>query len=155
MNIRSVLQVVLVLSVLLAGVVFLLAGSETCAPTEPDMLGPYYKSGAPVRPGVGTGYVLSGVVRSSRDCSAIRGAQVEFWLTGPEGRYNDRYRATVHADNKGAYRFESNVPHPYGGRPPHIHILATAPGFKPLVTQHYPEKGRSASTFDLVLIPSE
>ncbi|CAA9573800.1 MAG: hypothetical protein AVDCRST_MAG88-2608, partial [uncultured Thermomicrobiales bacterium] len=47
--------------------------------------------------------------------------------------------------------FESNAPPPYAGRPPHIHIRVTAPGFPPLVTQHYPRAGQSTATFDLVL----
>jgi hypothetical protein len=33
-----------------------------CKPTQPDMLGPFYEPGAPVRPSVGSGYVLSGAV---------------------------------------------------------------------------------------------
>jgi protocatechuate 3,4-dioxygenase beta subunit len=131
------------------------AEAENCKPTEPDMLGPFYKAGARIRSSVGNGYVLNGFARSSRDCSPIRGAQIEFWLSGPDGRYDDSHRATVYADNAGAYRFESNYPEPYGGRPPHIHIRVSAGGFRTLVTQHYPEKGTFRADFDLVLIPSE
>ena len=131
------------------------AGVDDCRPTEPDMLGPFYEADAPVRSSVGKGYVLSGIVRSSKDCSPVSGAHIEFWLTGPDGQYDDSHRATVYADDKGAYRFESNYPKPYYGRPPHIHIRVTARGFSPLVTQHYPEKRKSGATFDLVLIPSE
>lgn len=149
------LKIHFLVCVFIAHAAFSPAGTGTCKPTDPDMLGPFYKPGAPVRSSVGTGYILSGVVRSSRDCSVIKGAQVEFWLTGPEGQYDDRYRATLFADNKGAYQFESNVPGPYAGRPPHIHIRVSAPGFRTLITQHYPEKGSSRATFDLVLIPSE
>ena len=110
---------------------------------------------APVRPSVGMGYILDGVVRSSKDCAAIRDARIEFWLTGPDGHYDDNHRATVYSDDKGAFRFESNYPKPYYGRPPHLHMRVSAKGFKPLVTQHYPEKGKSGATFDLVLIPAE
>ena len=131
------------------------AGAEVCSPTQPDMLGPFYQEDAPVRSTVGKGYVLSGAVRSSKTCLPVNGAQIEFWLVGPDGEYDDSRRATVFADKKGAYRFESNFPAPYFGRPPHIHIRVTARGFSPLVTQHYPEKGKSAAVFDLVLIPSE
>lgn len=131
------------------------AGGETCTPTEPDMLGPFYKAGAPVRSSVGIGYIVSGFVRSSADCAPIKGAQIEFWLTGPEGAYGDNYRATVLADEKGAFRFESTAPKPYFGRPPHIHIRVSAPGFRTLVTQHYPARDQSSALFDLVLIPSQ
>ncbi len=129
--------------------------AKTCKPTESDMMGPFYKPGAPVRASVGKGYVLKGVVRSSKDCSPVRDAQIEFWLAGPDGSYDDDHRATVLADEKGAFRFESNYPKPYSERPPHIHIRVSAKGFVTLVTQHYPENGRTRSTIEIVLMPSE
>jgi protocatechuate 3,4-dioxygenase beta subunit len=129
--------------------------AEMCSPTRPDMLGPFYVPDAPVRSTVGKGYVLHGTVRSSKTCSPVSDALLEFWLTGPDGQYDDSHRATVYADEKGSYHFESNQPKPYYGRPPHIHVRVTARGFTPLVTQHYPEKGKSDAIFDLVLVPSE
>lgn len=129
------------------------AHSETCEPTEPDMLGPFYAPAAPERSKVGDGHVLSGVVRSARDCSPIEGARIEFWLVGPEGRYDDGHRAIVHSDESGTYRFESNFPPGYFGRPPHIHIRVAARGYRVLITQYYPESGTTEGTFDLVLIP--
>ena len=131
------------------------AETKKCRPTEPDMLGPFYKANAPVRSSVGRGYILDGVVRSSMDCSSIRSARIEFWLVGPDRQYDDNHRATVYSDDKGAFRFESNYPKSYYGRPPHIHVRVSAQGFKTLVTQHYPAEGKSGATFDLVLIPSE
>jgi protocatechuate 3,4-dioxygenase beta subunit len=129
------------------------AFAETCKPTEPDMLGPMYKPDAPVRSAVGKGYVLSGAVKSSTDCSPVKGAKIEFWLAGPDKGYDDEHRATMFSDASGAYRFESNFPPGYFGRPPHIHVKVSAPGFKTLVTQHYPEKGHTQAVFDLVLVP--
>lgn len=126
---------------------------EKCKPTEPDALGPFYKPGAPVRASVGKGYVLSGVVQLSPTCRPIVGAQLEFWLAGPDGNYDDAHRATVFSDEAGAYRFESNFPPRYSFRPPHIHMRVSAPGYKTLVTQHYPREGQSRGTFDLVLEP--
>jgi len=133
--------------------VFVPAGAEQqCAPTAPDMLGPFYKAGAPERSQVGTGYVLSGVVRSSADCAPVAGAMIEFWLTGPDGKYGDDYRATMYSGKDGTYRFESNPPLPYFGRPPHIHVRVNAKGFRTLVTQHYPKEGTGKASFDLVLV---
>ncbi|MBA4372622.1 MAG: intradiol ring-cleavage dioxygenase [Thermodesulfovibrio sp.] len=129
------------------------AEPEKCRPTEPDELGPFYRAGAPVRASVGKGYILTGTVRSSKGCSAIRNAEIELWLVGPDVKYDAAHRATVISDDKGAFRFESNYPKPYVGRPPHIHLRVTAKGFIPLVTQHYPAKGKSAGVFDLVLMP--
>ncbi len=130
------------------------AGAE-CAPTRPDELGPFYKAGAPERMSVGKGYILNGAARSSEDCSAVKGAKVEVWMTGPDGEYDDDHRAVLYSGKDGAYRFESNVPGRYLWRKPHIHIQVSAEGFGKLITQHYPEKGKKQGVFDLVLVPSE
>jgi protocatechuate 3,4-dioxygenase beta subunit len=129
------------------------AGRSTdCKPTQPDMLGPFYEPGAPVRTSVGSGYVLSGAVLDAAECKPIPNARIEFWLANPSGEYDDTHRATVFAGQRGRYRFESNVPVSYGGRPPHIHVRVTAPGYEELVTQHYPERGQRKAPFDLVLV---
>jgi protocatechuate 3,4-dioxygenase beta subunit len=127
-------------------------GPAICKPTQPDMLGPFYEPGAPVRTSVGSGYVLSGAVLAADDCKPIRNARIEFWLANPRGEYDNAHRATVFAGERGGYRFEGNVPVSYGGRPPHIHVRVTAPGFEELVTQHYPEPGQRKANFDLVLV---
>jgi protocatechuate 3,4-dioxygenase beta subunit len=128
--------------------------AKTCTPTGADMLGPFYKPNAPMRSSVGKGYVLKGIVMST-DCSPIPGARIELWLAGPNGEYDDAHRATVIADSAGFYRFESNMPNPYIGRPPHIHLRVSADRFRELVTQHYPEGRRTEATFDLVLVPEQ
>jgi protocatechuate 3,4-dioxygenase beta subunit len=125
---------------------------KECQPTAPDMLGPFYEPGAPLRDSVGEGYVLSGVVRSSADCSPIPNAQIEIWMAGPDGEYRDDYRATLYSDAGGVYRFESHFPPPYSGRPSHHHLQVSAAGFETLVTQHYPQSGQSEATFDVVLV---
>jgi protocatechuate 3,4-dioxygenase beta subunit len=123
-----------------------------CEPTQSDMLGPFYEPGAPVRTSVGSGYVLSGAVLDAEDCKPIKNARIEFWLANPRGEYDYAHRATVFAGQRGGYRFESNVPVSYSGRPPHIHVRVTAPGFEELITQHYPEPGQTRANFDLVLV---
>jgi protocatechuate 3,4-dioxygenase beta subunit len=124
-----------------------------CEPTPEDSLGPFYLPGAPIRSSVGKGYILSGSVKSAKDCSFVPGAKIEFWLAGPDGAYNDEHRATVLSDSQGNYRFESNFPPRYSFRPSHIHIRVSNPGYRVLVTQHYPKKGSETGEFDLVLVP--
>ena len=126
--------------------------STNCKPTQPDMLGPFYEPGAPVRTRVGSGYVLFGTVLGAKACKPIPNARIEFWLANPRGDYDDAHRATVFAGQRGEYRFQSNVPVSYGGRPPHIHVRVRAPGYEELVTQHYPERGQRKANFDLVLV---
>jgi catechol 1,2-dioxygenase len=127
-------------------------GPANCKPTQPDMLGPFYEPGAPVRTSVGSGYVLSGNVLAAAECKPVPNAHIEFWLVNPRGDYDDAHRATVLAGKRGRYHFESNVPVSYGGRPPHIHVRVNAPGYEELVTQHYPERGQRKANFDLVLV---
>jgi protocatechuate 3,4-dioxygenase beta subunit len=127
-------------------------GYANCKPTQPDMLGPFYEPGAPVRTSVGSGYVLSGAVLAAEACKPIPNARIEFWLANRRGDYDDAHRATVFAGERGRYRFQSNVPVSYGGRPPHIHVRVRAPGYGELVTQHYPERGQRKANFDLVLV---
>lgn len=125
--------------------------SARCAPTQGEAGDFSYRGNAPVRPRVGTGFVLSGIVRSSIDCSVITRAPVEFWLAGPNG-YDEAHRGTVITDGTGRYRFESNFPGGGGWRP-HIHLRIAVPGFRTLVTVYFPRAGSAAGTFDLVLEP--
>lgn len=124
-----------------------------CIPTQPDSLGPFYKPNAPLRSSVGRGYLLSGVVLSSKNCLPIPKARIELWMAGPGGEYKDDYRAVVIANASGEYRFESHFPPTYSRYSPHIHMRVTAPGLKTLVTRHYPEYRSKKGEFDLVLIP--
>jgi protocatechuate 3,4-dioxygenase beta subunit len=129
------------------------AGPEAasrCAPTRADALGPFYEPGAPIRSKVGSGYVLRGRVLTTT-CRPIPRARIELWLVNGRGAYDDAHRATVLAARLGGYRFESNRPVGYEGRPPHIHLRVGARGFRTLVTQHYPRSGRTSAVFDLVL----
>jgi protocatechuate 3,4-dioxygenase beta subunit len=131
------------------------AGSAptACTPTRSDSLGPYYEPGAPVRSKVGTGgYVLTGRVLATRTCRPLARARIEFWLVNEQGEYDDAHRATVFSRRNGGYRFESNRPVGYGGRPPHIHVRVSARRFRTLVTQHYPRGTRRSATFNLVLV---
>jgi len=93
-----------------------------------------------------------GTVLAAEGCKPIPNAHIEFWLANPRGDYDDAHRATVLASQRGEYRLESNVPVSYGGRPPHIHVRATAPGYEELVAQDYPERGQRKAHFDLVLV---
>lgn len=132
------------------------AGAPPAAPkcqlTPGDAGDPFYKPNTPVRPKVGTGFVLTGIVRSGIDCLPIRGARVEFWLRNAGGQYDDAHRGTVVTNGNGRYRIESNFP---GGgfMTPHIHLRVAVPGFRPLVTVFFPRPGTTGGTFEFVLEP--
>ena len=124
-----------------------------CRLTPGDGGDPFYVPNTPVRSHVGTGFVLSGVVRSGIDCAVIKGARVEFWLRNPDGQYDGAHRGTVVTDANGRYRFESNFPGGGGGFQPHIHLRVAVPGFRTLVTLYLPDAGAAAGTLDLILEP--
>ena len=153
-NFLFTISIVSVLAISFLGASEKCVYAALCAPTEEDALGPFYQPNSPIRSSVGKGYVLQGVVRSSKDCATVPGAVIEFWLAGPDGGYDDAHRATVVAGVSGAYRFESNAPPPYEGRPPHIHLRVSAKGYTTLVTQHYPIAGRNDVVFDVILSPA-
>lgn len=145
---------------IIVGAVFLILGAappvtaaKKCPPTPWDEIGPFYRPGAPLRSKIGSGYILSGTVRSALDCRPLPGARIEFWQANSDGLYDNAHRATIIADSRGRYRLETDVPAPYAQRPPHIHILVDLRGFAGLISQHYPKRAEKSSTFDLVLSP--
>jgi protocatechuate 3,4-dioxygenase beta subunit len=125
-----------------------------CKPTQAGEMGPFYRPDVSYRTSIGSGYLLQGTVKSASDCNPIPAAMIELWMTGPEGRYGDAWRATLSSNDNGTYHFESHAPTYFNNRRPHIHIRITAEGFEPLVTQHYPVKEAGEGIFDLILIPS-
>ena len=127
--------------------------SAACPPTAPDMLGPFYKAGAPERGVTGEGLTIHGAVRSTRECKPVPAAKVEWWSADGKGQYDDAHRATQIADGEGRFRYVTDHPGRYPGRPPHVHVKVTAPGHKPLVTQIYPKPAQREIPFDFVLQP--
>ena len=127
-------------------------GQPRCVPTPADAEGPFYKPGAPLREATGTGLVVSGAVKSAATCEPIKAARVEWWQANPRGEYDDAHRGSLVTGESGAYRFDTDAPPPYAGRPAHIHVKAFAVGHRPLTTQIYPKGRQSAVLFDLVLV---
>ena len=123
------------------------AGACTASYDEPDALSPSYRPGAPVRAVVGQGHLLTGTVRSSRDCAPVAGARVELWPEIAGQGHPDSQRATVRTDADGGYRFQSDPPE-------HIHMLVSAEGFEPLASNRYHPEGGQRGRFDILLTPS-
>ncbi len=142
------------LAAILAGLApWALAAERSCPPTRPDTQGPYYRPNAPARTVTGRGLVVQGVVRSHPDCKPVPGAMIEWWAADGAGVYDDLHRATLQADPEGRYRYETDFPGRYAGRPPHLHLRVTAAGLRTLVTQIYPAPGQTSLVVDLVLLP--
>ena len=129
------------------------AAPPTCALTRADSLGPFYEPNAPARDNTGQGLVISGTVRSGRDCGPLDGAVIEWWSANVRGDYDNAHRATQRASAAGSYQYTTDFPGRYPGRPPHVHVRVTAPGHRTLVTQVYPQQAQTALNVDLVLAP--
>jgi len=138
----------------------LLQAQTKCLPTPPDIEGPFYRSGAPVRDVLGQGTLtIYGYVLST-DCEPIPGALIDVWQADPEGQYDldspdYNYRGKVFADEKGFFVFYTDLPGLYPQRPiRHIHYRASADGYLLLTTQQYFDRdfSESEAPFDFVLI---
>lgn len=129
------------------------AGQLACVPTASDSEGPFYTPNAPERSSIGRGLVVTGVVRTTGSCAPVRRARIEWWQANPQGRYDDAHRATQSSDAEGKYRFETDFPGIYPGRPPHLHVKVSAPGHRTLTTQLYPKPGQTEIAFDFTLRP--
>jgi catechol 1,2-dioxygenase len=120
--------------------------------TTSDILGPYYRPDSPVRNnlrikgGKGALIELSGTIKH-KDCVTVcKKAKIELWHCDGSGVYDNssneyRYRGTTFSDDNGHYSFNTILPVPYdtgvGMRPAHFHLMFTADGYMPLVTQLY------------------
>ncbi len=118
----------------------------SCTPTHDDITSPTYHSGAPVRSVVGHGHVVTGVVKSSRDCMPIAHAKLEMWAVGPNDAHPEEFRATLFTDQSGAYRFESNPTE-------HLHMRITIPGYFSIFSNAYHPGSRTEGVFNIVLRP--
>jgi catechol 1,2-dioxygenase len=120
--------------------------------TTSDILGPYYRPNSPIRNNLvikgekGTLIELSGIIKHNDCKTPYKNAKVELWHCDTNAQYDNasdefRFRGTTFSDDKGHYSFNTIVPVPYGSgndiRPAHFHLMITAEGYQPLVTQLY------------------
>ncbi|MEM7626181.1 MAG: hypothetical protein AAF333_11345 [Planctomycetota bacterium] len=128
--------------------------------TEPNILGPFYREAAPYRAKItpplepGVALLIRGTVWGFDTQKPLPGVTLDIWQANADGRYdNDNpkhppapdvfvNRARVLTDERGRYEYETIHPGTYKigpqtWRPPHIHYLVRAQGYRTLVTQLY------------------
>ena len=120
--------------------------AKAATPTPPEVLGPFFKKGAPNQTNLrvagepGLPLKISGRILDSRG-EPVHDARVELWHADYKGIYDVagfRYRAKLALANATDYAVETIMPGHYPSRPvQHVHYLITAPGCKPLITQLY------------------
>ncbi len=129
-------------------------------PTEDNILGPFYREGAPYRAKItpplepGTVLLIRGRVWGHDTRKPLVGALLDIWQANAKGRYDNddprnppaknvfKNRARLLTDENGYYEYETVHPAPYQiganeWRPSHIHYLVRHNGYKPLITQLY------------------
>ena len=121
--------------------------------TTTDILGPYYRPGAPMRsnliPNGSTGQVmhLSGTIFQKDGKTPLSNALVEAWQCDEHEHYDNTsddytFRGTVKSGKDGKYGFKTIVPVPYKAdetmwRPAHIHLRISSGDHQDLITQIY------------------
>lgn len=128
--------------------------------TEDNILGPFYRPGAPFRAKItpplerGKVVVVSGHVFGFDTKGPLKNAVIDVWQANANGRYDNDdpskppkadvflNRARMITDEQGYYEYETIHPGRYQigsnvWRPSHIHYMVQAPGYKSLVTQLY------------------
>jgi catechol 1,2-dioxygenase len=129
---------------------------EGDTPTTTDILGPFYRPGAPLRnnlrlPGSnGAPIVLKGIIYKEDGKTPINNAFVEIWHCDEHEVYDNasddyNYRGAQKTKADGKYAFKSILPVPYKAnptdeaswRPAHIHMRVSVPGQQDLITQLY------------------
>lgn len=122
-------------------------------PTTTDILGPFYRPGAPfatdlVQPGTKAQLLhFSGTILDTDGTTPVQDALIEIWHCDENGTYDNTsdayvYRAACKTKKDGKYHFRTILPVPYGvsatmTRPAHIHMRVSGTGQQDLVTQVY------------------
>ena len=120
-----------------------------CKLTESDMLGPFYKEGAPFKQRLDEGVkegeqlIITGKVMDNR-CQPIKGAILDVWQANSTGEYDNEgftLRGKVKTNNDGTYLIDTIIPNEYAAgditRPGHVHLKVGAPNQPILTTQLY------------------
>lgn len=121
--------------------------------TTSDILGPFYRPDSPVRSSLvikgekGEPLELIGKIKHLDCTTPYKNAKIEIWHCDANGVYDNatpdfKYRGTTYSDDNGNYSFQTILPVPYDTgsgnlRPAHFHMMITAEGYQPLVTQLY------------------
>lgn len=144
-------------------------------PTTTDILGPFYRPGAPMRSDIippdskGIPMNLTGTIFKEDGKTPLNNVLVEIWQCDENEHYDNTsdsflYRGAIKTDKKGKYAFKTIVPVPYKAdpnnedswRPAHIHMRVSVAEQQDLITQiyfkgdKYNDTDRSASSPEAV-----
>jgi catechol 1,2-dioxygenase len=147
--------------------------ADAAKPTEDNILGPYYREGAPFRAKItpplvkGVAMLIRGRVWGFDTKKPLASAVLDIWQADADGRYDNDdpqkppakgvyvNRARVLTDETGYYEYETIHPGPYqigenAWRPAHIHYLVRKVGYANLITQLYFKGDRHNAKDDFI-----
>lgn len=126
------------------------------SPTTTDILGPFYRPGAPMRSNIippnskGSPMNLSGTIFKEDGKTPINNVSVEIWQCDENEHYDNAsdsyfFRGAIMTGKNGKYDFKTIVPVPYKAdpndesswRPAHIHMRVSVADQQDLITQIY------------------
>lgn len=128
------------------------AGFEADTITTTDILGPFYRPGAPLRnnlvPPGSKGELMHfhGTIFQQDGKTPLANALIESWQCDEHEVYDNasdeyRFRGAMRTGKDGKYSFKTIVPVPYkdddGWRPAHIHLRVSSNSHQDLITQIY------------------
>lgn len=125
-------------------------------PTTTDILGPFYRPGAPIRSNIvpenskGKPLTLKGTLYKNDNKTPLKNALVEIWQCDENEQYDNisdsyLFRGALESGRNGTYEFETIIPVPYKAnpeneaswRPAHIHMRVSVADQQDLITQLY------------------
>jgi protocatechuate 3,4-dioxygenase beta subunit len=121
-------------------------------PTTTDILGPFYRPGAPMRSNIiptgskGIPLNLHGTIFKKDGKTPLSNVLIEAWQCDEHERYDNTsddyvFRGAVKTGRDGCYAFKTIVPVPYKDgedwRPAHIHMRISSNDHQDLITQIY------------------
>lgn len=114
-----------------------------------------YIPGAPLVQNLGTGFVVSGIVRRAGDGAPMPNLRIQIWAaTDRGGEREPSNRGSVVTGPDGRYRLETSPIVPNFGQP-HVHIAYDDPGFATLFLRPVLGSRHDKSiTADFVLAPA-
>jgi catechol 1,2-dioxygenase len=133
-----------------------LPDGNLCTATTGDVLGPFYREGAPSRMMIadltepGERLQLDGIVLADDCTSALAGVTIDVWQADATGAYHEptaaggpyRLRGKLTTAADGTWSLSTIKPGNYENgpglwRPAHLHFIISAPGFRSVTTQIY------------------
>ena len=121
-----------------------------CRPTESNPGGTNnYIPDAPAADSLGSGFVITGLVRAADGCRPLRGVRIQVWLATETGGEQDN-RASVRTGADGRYRIETDPTVPQFGEP-NIHVGYDDDEYEPVFIRRVVDLDDERAVVDLTL----